>query len=102
MVSADLGTYCLHSKIVDQDLQCLSDKIDFTTNCSTLYESFIFLFIYFLLILLLLLSADFSFSKLMISKNSFRNTLIVSNSLDSDRDWWSGSPKSGSQLSALT
>ena len=48
-VGADLGPNCLHLKIIDQDLHCLSDKADFTTNCSTLNESSIF-FILFLLI----------------------------------------------------
>ena len=40
--SADLGPNCLHFKIVDQDLHCLSDKADFTTNSFTLNESSIF------------------------------------------------------------
>ena len=41
--SVDLGSNCLHSKIVDQDLHCVSDKTDFTIICSTLNESSIFL-----------------------------------------------------------
>ena len=72
-VGADLGPNCLHSKIIDQDLHCLSDKADFTTNCSTLNESSIF-YTFFYYFLLLLLSADYSYSKLTFSKTSFRNT----------------------------
>ena len=42
-VGADLGPNFLHSKIIDEDLHCLSYKADFTTNCSTLNESSIFI-----------------------------------------------------------
>ena len=72
--SADLGTNCLHSKILDQDLHCLSDKTDFTTNCSTLNEGSIFLF-FFYYFLLLLLSAYYSFSKLILIKLSEYQTV---------------------------
>ena len=69
--SADLGPNCLHSTITGQDLQCLSDKIDFTTSCSTLNESSIFYYF-----LLLFLSADYSFSKLTF-QTIFSGTLSV-------------------------
>ena len=45
---------------------------------------------------LLLSSADFFFSKLTFSKNSFRNTIRVSNSLDPDQDRHSVGPDLGS------
>ena len=95
--SADLGPNCLHSKIIDQDLHCLSDKADFTTNCSTLNESSIFFlfFFYFYYFLLLLLSANYSFSKLTFSKISFKNTVRLSNSLDPDQDQRKGGPNLG-------
>ena len=79
-VGADLVPNFLHSKINDEDLHCLFDKAEFTTNCSTLNESSIFLFF------LLLLSADYSFSKLTFSKTSSMNTVRLSNSLDPDQD----------------
>ena len=47
-VGADLGPNFLHSKKIDQDLHCLFDKAEFTTNCSTLNESSIFLFFFLL------------------------------------------------------
>ena len=60
----------------------MSDKADFTTNCSTFNESSTILNYF----VKLLLSADYSFSKITFSKNSFRNTVRVSNSLDPDQD----------------
>ena len=47
-VGADLGPKFLHSKIMDQDLHCLLDKAEFTTNCSTLNESSIFYIFFFI------------------------------------------------------
>ena len=45
-VGADLGP-----KIIDEDLNCLFDKAEFTTNCSTLNESSIyFIFLLFFII----------------------------------------------------
>ena len=50
-VGADLGPNYLRSKIIDKDLNCLFDKAEFTTNCSTLNESSIyFIFLLFFII----------------------------------------------------
>ena len=79
---ADLGPNYLHSIIIDEDLHCLFDKTEFTTNCSTVNESsiyFFFLFLYCCCLLTIL------FSKLTFSKASFRNTVRLSNSLDPDQ-----------------
>ena len=45
--------------------------------------------------MLLLLSADFFFSKLTFPKNSFWNTIRVSNGLDTDQDQRSVGPDLG-------
>ena len=47
-VGADLGPNYLHSKIINENLHCLFDKAEFTTNCSTLNESSIFFIIFFI------------------------------------------------------
>ena len=67
----------------DEDLHCLFDKTEFTTNCSTVNESSIyFIFLLFLYCCCLL---TIFFSKLTFSKASFGNTVRLSNSLDPDQ-----------------
>ena len=66
---ADLDPNYLHSKIIDEDLHCLFDKTEFTTNCSTVNESSIY-FIFFI-IFILLLSADYSFFKINFFQSFF-------------------------------
>ena len=99
--SADLGPNWLNSKIVDQDLHCLSDNSDFTTNCSTLNESSFFIY-FFLLIFVIVVVCWLFFFKIHFFQKFFQEHCQIVKKFGSRSGLTERGTLSGSQLFALT